>query len=484
MPIANAQSSPESAAAGYDGVVEYFDRFAAEEDRWVSRTRGYHDGVARIYRSLIPRGQRVLEIGCGRGDLLAGLEPSHGVGVDVSGAMVAAARDRHPGLEFVHGAGESLQRNETFDYVVLSDVVPYAHDLQALLAVVAAHSYPGTRVVSNVWSNLWRPALALMALAGLRPSRPIRNWVSPRDLRNLFELAGFEPVSERRELVLPAPLPKIATLANGFLARLPGLRHLALTYWLVARPAAAPRQDSGVSVIVPCRNEAGKIDEIVERVPEIGTGTELIFVEGHSSDDTRARIEQAVADGDRDMGLIVQSGEGKGNAVREGFAAARHPVLMILDADLTVGPEDLPKFYDALVTGRGELVVGSRLVYGMEAGAMRFLNMLGNRFFAGVLTWVLGQYVKDALCGTKVLYREDYERIMARRHEFEEEDPFGDFELLLGAAALGLKILNIPVRYGARTYGETNIQRFSHGGMLARLAVAGFRRIWIKPVEL
>jgi glycosyltransferase involved in cell wall biosynthesis len=261
------------------------------------------------------------------------------------------------------------------------------------------------------------------------------------------------------------------------------MRHAALTWFATARPLPVPRPDSGVSVIVPCRNEAGSIDSIVALTPEMGLGTEIVFVEGHSTDDTRERIADVVARADRDMKLLVQTGKGKGNAVREGFAAAKHDILMILDADLTVAPEDLPKFYDALVSGRGELVVGSRLVYGMQPGAMRFLNMLGNRFFAGLLTFVLGQYVKDALCGTKVLHRGDYERIMAQRHEFEEDDPFGDFELLLGGALLGMKIVNIPVRYGARSYGETNIQRFSHGGMLAKLALAGYRRIWMRPVK-
>jgi glycosyltransferase involved in cell wall biosynthesis len=299
----------------------------------------------------------------------------------------------------------------------------------------------------------------------------------------MLELAGFEALFERNEILAPVPSRRLSRVLNGVLARLPLLRSLTLSYFLIARPAPQPRLESGVSVVVPCRNEAGHIAEIVDRIPEMGRGTEIIFVEGHSSDDTADRIRDVLERRqDRDMRFIRQTGKGKGNAVQEGFMAAKYPVLMILDADLTVAPEDLPKFYEALVSGRGDVINGTRLVYGMEPGAMRFLNMVGNKMFASALSVVLGQYVKDTLCGTKVLYIEDYERIMLHRSEFETDDPFGDFDILLGASLLGLKILNIPVRYGARVYGDTNIQRFSHGGMLFKLALAGYRRIWVRPV--
>jgi SAM-dependent methyltransferase len=468
----------------YAEIAQFYDDFVGQEDRWLGKTAGYHGLVTGIYRALIPRGQRVLEIGCGRGDLLAALEPRRGVGVDVSSGMIEAAAAKHPNCEFAHAAGESFRDGEVFDYVVLSDLVPYVHDLQALFATVAMHSHPRTRVVLNTYSNVWRPALAVLQRLGLRPPRPVRNWVAPRDLTNLLELAGFEVLFQRNEILLPAQVPGIARFINGIAARLPVLRALTVSYWLIARPASTERAELSVSVVVPCRNEAGNIDDIVHRVPDMGVGTEIVFVEGHSQDDTADRIRSAMERRqDRDLRFLQQTGNGKGNAVQEAFEVAKGDVLMILDADLTVAPEDLPRFYEALVSGRGDVINGTRLVYGMEPGAMRFLNMLGNKAFAAILSVVLGQYVKDTLCGTKALYKSDYDLIAANRHEFEEHDPFGDFDLLLGASLLGLKILNVPVRYGARVYGDTNIQRFSDGGLLARLAVAGYRRIWVRPIE-
>lgn len=467
----------------YEDIGDFFDAMAPEEDRWLEKTGGYHRLVQRVCGSLIPTGQRVLEIGSGRGDLLASVAPARGVGVDISGAMVSAARRTHPDLEFHQAAGEGLDLGETFDYVVLSDLVPYVHDLQDLFASVAAHCHARTRVVVTTYSNVWRPLLTLLSVMGLRPRRPIRNWVGPEDLVNLLELSGFQVTAERKEILVPVTGRRLPRYLNGYLARLPGVRSLALTHWLVARPLPERAGELGVSVVVPCRNEAGSIRDLVDRIPEMGTGTEIVFVEGNSSDHTRATIEACIEERpDRDVRLVIQDGTGKWNAVQGGFAAASNEVLMILDGDMTVAPEELPKFYAAIAGGHGELINGSRLVYGMESGAMRFLNMLGNKLFAGWLSRILGQYVKDTLCGTKVLLASDYERIASRRGEFGIADPFGDFELLLGAALLGLKIANVPVRYRARIYGDTNIRRFHHGWMLMRLALAGYERIWVRPV--
>jgi SAM-dependent methyltransferase len=467
----------------YAMVSSYFDEFVDEADRWEPKTDGYHGLIGSIYRALVPNGATVLEIGSGRGDLLASLEPSRGVGIDVSARMVEAARARHPGLEFIHGEGESLDLAETFDYVILSDLVPYVHDLQALVAAIVAHSHAGTRVVANTYSNLWRGPLSLMRILGMRPSRPTRNWVAPRDLSGMFELGGLEVIGRRNEILLPVRGGLVSRFVNGLLARLPVLRSLTLTYWLIARPAPQPKSESGVSVVVPCRNEAGMIETIVERVPEMGLGTEIVFVENGSSDGTKEEIERVAGQSERDLKLVVMSEPGKAKAVHAGFEAARHNMLMVLDADLTVVPEDLPKFYEALASGRGEMVNGSRLVYEMDPAAMRFLNLLGNKAFATLMSAILGQYIKDTLCGTKAFFREDYERLMSRRHEVEGEDPYGDFDFLLGASLAQLKILDLPIRYAARTYGDSKMERFPVGGQLARLAAAGFRRIWVEPVD-
>lgn len=475
---------PTALVERYAEISGYFDAFVEEVDVWAPRTDGYHGLVESIYAAIIPPGARVLEIGCGRGDLLASLEPSRGAGVDVSARMIDAARARHPELEFIHAAGESISLGETFDYVVLSDLVPYAHDLQALIAAIAAHSDPHTRVIANTYSNVWRGPLSLLRTLRLRPSRPVQNWVAPRDLANLLELGGLEVVGQRNEILLPLRAGRLSRFVNGILARLPLIRSFTLTYWLIARPLPRSRPDCGVSVIVPCRNEAGMIDQIVARVPEMGTGTEIVFVENGSTDGTREAISAAIErHPERAMRLVALPEPGKARAVHAGFDAAAHEILMVLDADLTVVPEDLPKFYDALVSGRGELINGSRLVYGMDPEAMRFLNLLGNKAFAALMSAVMGQYVKDTLCGTKAFYRADYRRLMARRAEVKGTDPYGDFDFLLGAALGQMKILNLPVRYTARSYGDSKMERFPVGRQLARLAAAGFRRIWISPVD-
>jgi len=277
-------------------------------------------------------------------------------------------------------------------------------------------------------------------------------------------------------------VPLVADVANRVAAKIPGLQHGALVAYFVARPVEPTFAEPlpSVSVICPCKNEKGNIREAIRRTPVMGSGTELIFVDGSSTDGTREEILAAIEqyDGPLTVRLVDQGdGVGKGDAVRKGFAAAQNDVFMILDSDLTVPPEDLPKFYRALATGKGEFVNGVRLVYPMEGQAMRFLNHIGNKFFSLALSWLLEQPIKDSLCGTKVLYRKDYDRIADNRHFFGDFDPFGDFDLLFGAARLNMKIVDVPIRYRDRTYGDTKISRFTHGWLLLKMTAFGFKKL-------
>ena len=476
IPTSSAPAAPEEA---YGTVASWFDRFSAQEERWSRRTRGYHELVAAVHEAIVQPGASVLEIGSGSGDLLAGLRPGVGVGVDVSRGMVEVARRRHPALRFDVVAGEDADLGRTFDYIVLPDVLPFVDDLLGLFQNVARHSHRETRIVIHSYSQLWRPALRVLELLRLKPAKPIRNWVGPHDVENLIQLAGLELVTTTRRILLPLRIPFVSGLFNGVLANLWGLRQLCLTYWIVARLRPPDeRRRLSVSVVIPARDEAAMIERIVEETPELGERCELIFVEGHSRDGTREEIRRQIElHPEREIVCVAQEGRGKGDAVRLGFARARYDVLMILDADLTVRPRELPRFLEALETGRAEFVNGSRLVYGLEPGSMRFLNMLGNKAFSLVFSALIDQPVKDTLCGTKVLERRRYEQIAAGRSYFGDFDPFGDFDLLLGAARLNLKIVDLPVRYQARTYGETKISRFRHGWLLVRMTVFAFRKL-------
>jgi SAM-dependent methyltransferase len=453
----------------------------AELDRTRDWSSAYHRRLTRIFQSVVAPGQRVLEIGCGRGDLLAALRPSLGVGVDFSPHMLVRARQRHPRLHFVSADAHALDLRHRFDVVILSDVVNDLWDVEVAFKQLQRVTVPHSRVVLNFYSRLWELPLDIARSLGL--ARPLleQNWLTVDDVANLLRLADFEITRAWDEILLPLDVPLVDTVANRYLAHVWPLTQAALTHLVVARPAPAPKQHPDeplVSVIVPARNEAGNIASIFERTPEMGRGTELVFVEGHSNDDTYASIEREVGrHPERNARLLRQKGKGKGDAVREGFAAARGDVLMILDADLTVAPEDLPRFLSALQSGKGELINGVRLVYPMEKQAMRFFNLLGNKFFSLAFSWLLGQSIKDTLCGTKVLHASNYARIAAQRAYFGDFDPFGDFDLLFGAAKLNLKIVDLPIRYRERTYGTTNIQRWRHGVLLLRMVLFAARRI-------
>ncbi len=460
--------------------IHHLDSLAPVRGKWRRRAAYYHQEIERYLRFLIPAGSSVLEIGCGTGELLAALEPSRGVGVDISPRMVEQARRNFPALDFRVDDMEDLQIREKFDYVLVVDTIGHVDDIQLAFSQLHKVCRPETRVIVVYYNYLWAPVLKFAEFAGLRMRQALQHWLPLGDIANLLYLNDFEVIRKGYKVLMPIRIPLFSTFCNRFLANMPIFWKLSINEVLVAKPMAV-RKDPGqvsCSVVIPCRNEQGNIENAIRRTPDMGRATEIIFVEGHSSDGTLAecyRVQEAYPD--RDITVLVQDGKGKGDAVRKGFAAARHDVLMILDADLTVPPEDLPKFFDAIASGKGEFINGSRLVYRMEKQAMRFLNILGNKFFSRAFTYLFEQRIRDTLCGTKVLWKSDYEKIIAGRSYFGEFDPFGDFDLLFGAVKLNLKIVEIPIRYRERSYGTTQISRFRHGLLLLKMVFFALGKI-------
>ena len=439
--------------------------------------RHYRAQLAHYYNLLIPANASVLEIGCGSGELLARLNAARKTGVDLSATQIAAARERLPDAEFHVQAGEALQLTGTYDVIIISDTLNLVADVQQLLANLHQVSHADTRLLINFNSSLWRPFLTLGRWLGAKSKEPQSSWLNTADAHNLLQLADWSPLIAQPRLLLPLPCLGLDRLVNRWLA--PIFTWFCLTVFCVARPARpGANKARTVSVIVPARNEAGNIQAAVRRTPDMGAGTELIFVEGHSKDDTWDQIQRVAREfPERKIKIMQQTGKGKGDAVRMGFAAATGDILMILDADLTMPPEELPKFYQVLASGHAEFANGVRLVYPMDEKAMQFLNLCANKAFGIIFTWLLGQPVKDTLCGTKVLSRAHYDRVAANRAYLGDFDPFGDFDLLFGAAKLNLKIADVPIRYKERTYGSTNIQRWSHGWLLLRMVLFAARKL-------
>jgi SAM-dependent methyltransferase len=455
----------------------HWDHIACERDTWHGWAGPYHHRLGEVYAFLVSPGGRVLEVGCGNGDLLAALWPGKGVGVDFSAEMICRARKAHPNLEFFQLDAHDLSGLQgPFDTIILSDLVNDVWDVQRVLQQIRPLCLPSTRVILNFQSGLWQlPLTIAQALHLATPALP-QNWLTPEDAHGMLYLAGFDTIRSWHEVLWPLPLGRFA---NAFLVRFWPFNQLAVSNFMLARPLPeAPAAEPTVSIVVPARNESGNVKAIFDRTPPLGSHTELLFVEGHSRDDTFAAIKQEIAaHPSTDARLFRQGGIGKADAVRLGFREARGDILMILDADLTVPPEDLPRFYQALRDGKGEFVNGVRLVYPMEKQAMQGLNFLGNKFFSMAFSWILGQPVKDTLCGTKVLWRKDYELIAANRSYFGDFDPFGDYDLIFGAAKLNLKIVDLPIRYRERTYGSTNISRWKHGMLLLRMLLFAARRL-------
>jgi SAM-dependent methyltransferase len=461
-------------------LIRRFDKLAVERSGWIERNQYYYDEQLRYYRFLVPEGLSLLELGCGTGDLLGALNPRRGVGVDFSPEMVHRARESHPSLEFREADIEKLESwGETFDVIILADVVGHLQDIEETFRSIRAFCRPEARVIISYYNFLWEPVLKLGERLGVKMPQQHQNWLSSEDIGNLLTLSGYQVVKTESRLLVPKRIPWISDFVNRYLGTLPGIRRLSISRYIVARPVGLKRKEKfSVSILIPARNEKGNIESAVKRIPSFGEHQEILFVEGHSTDGTVEEIKRvAQTYPDKNIKWMVQDGQGKGDAVRKGFSAAQGEILMILDADLTVPPEDLPKFYRALVDDLGEFIHGSRLVYPMEKQAMRFMNVLGNKFFSMMFTWILNQRFKDTLCGTKVLFKKDYEKIQANRGYFGEFDPFGDFDLIFGAVKQNLKVLEVPIRYRERTYGSTNIDRLRHGWLLLKMTLFAYRKI-------
>jgi SAM-dependent methyltransferase len=472
------QMSPRKAA-----ILQHSEAYAADRERWRAKAQFFHREDEKYLHFLIPAGARVLEIGCGTGDTLAALQPSYGVGIDFSPGMIEQARKLHPHLEFKIGDAEDAatfaEFTEPFDFILVMDTIGAIEDIQKFFEQLHPLCARHTRLIVGYFSHLWQPVLKTAEWLGQRMPYPPQNALSPADLRALASLANFDPVKSEQRVLMPVSLFGIGRIVNRFISVLPGFRFFALRHYLVSRSLQSAVEDlKSVSVVVPARNERGNIEPAVQRIPQFCDDIEIIFIEGHSKDGTYEEMERVkAAYPGRDIKLMRQPGKGKADAVFTAYDVARGDVLMILDADLTMPPEQLPKFWNAIKSGQGEFINGSRLVYPLEDDAMRFLNLIANKIFSYLFSWLLNQRYTDTLCGTKVMRRSDYYRLREGKAYFGDFDPFGDFDLIFGGSKLNLKTIDLPIRYAARAYGETQISRFRHGVMLLRMVVFAFFKI-------
>ena len=457
---------------------EYFTRHADNWVRYREKRAYYWDSITDFCNYFINKENTILEVGCGTGELLAAVNGRSKTGIDFCEPLIEKARQMHPDIRFEVMEAENITLDEKYDVVILSNVIGFLEDIEHVFKELHKVVHDKTRIIITYYNRLWEPMIKFAEFIGIKRKTPSQNWLTTHDISNLLYLAGFETYKHDRSMLIPYRIPLLSPFLNKFLSRLPVISAFDLNRFVFARPCPVHLTEEelktkhSVSVVIPARNESGNIEKAILRTPEMGASTEIIFVEGNSTDDTWDTIRKMYEKHKdrRKIRIMQQDGRGKGDAVRKGFSAAKGDILMILDADLTVAPEDLPKFYNALVSGKGEFINGVRLVYPMEKNAMRPLNTLGNYFFSNLFSWILKMPIKDTLCGTKVMFRDDYHKLVENREFFGDFDPFGDFDLLFGSFKLNLKIIDLPIRYHERKYGDTNISRFKHGIILLKMA--------------
>ena len=461
-------------------------RIALRREGWIDRNKYYYELLNRLLRFLVEPQKRVLSVRCGTGNLLTVVQLAEGKGIDICPEIVEIAQQRNPSLEFAVAFPDKeefrtvFKPEEKFDYILFNDIGDTVDVLQALRnlkPLCRRH----TRILVITYNHLWEPLVTFAEWIGMKVPRTEQNWLSTLDIANLLKLAGFEALETHRLVILPKYVPLVSAFLNRFCARLPLLKRLCMTQVVIGRllPPPVPKEELSVSVIVPCKNERGNVEDAVQRMPQLGRQTEIIFCDDQSTDGTAEEVLRVQSlYSDKDIRLERGPGVAKSRNVWTGFGAATGDILMILDADLTTIPEELPYFVDVIASGQAEFVNGSRLVYPVPKGAMTTANMLGNKFFSIAFTYLLGQPVKDTLCGTKALWRSDWARIKPMLGSWGVEDRWGDYELLFGAAKLNLKILDLPVHYQERIYGSTKMTRvFRNGLIMLKMCWHGFLKL-------
>ncbi len=462
---------------------EYFDTLAPGRVADRKKHSYYWNDITKYCNYFSHESISVLEIGCGTGELIHEIKGNRKVGIDFSDRMIDIAKSQFNDVTFHVMNAENILLNEKFDLIILSNVIGFVDDILEVFRQLQKVSHQQTKIIITYYNFLWEPLIKFAELIGIKTKTPNQNWLLQQDIKNLLSLAGFETYRKVNAMMFPFYVPLISPFLNRFLVRMPLFRLFALNMYSFAKPVSdSTRQVEdkySVSIVIPARNEAGNIENAIMRLPKFGSHQEIIFVEGNSTDNTWETIQavQKKYSDTHDIKILQQDGKGKNDAVKKGFSVAKGDILMILDADLTVVPEDLPKFYHAIASGVGDFINGSRLVYQMDKEAMRFLNLLGNKFFSFAFTWLLEQPLKDTLCGTKIIFRNDYIKLVSNRKFFGDFDPFGDFDLIFGAYKLNLRIVEIPIRYRQRTYGSTNISRFRNGIVLLRMCIFAARKI-------
>lgn len=418
-----------------------------------------------------------MEVGCGTGEILDATNPSYGVGVDLSPEMIKIAAQKFPRYKFVCSPVEDYHFEEKFDFIVLVDVLDHVYDIMSVFKNLYRFCHPTTKIVLTTINPWWDPFFKLLERIGAKMPEGPHNFIEERNIQKALELLNFSINYSGFLLLLPIYIPLISYLANTLGVRTLGLRKFAVVQYMTIHPISENTTDLGLgcSVIIPCHNEEGNIEEAVRRIPKMGKMTEVIVVNDGSTDRTSEVVRNLQREFPQLRLIDYTPNRGKGKAVAEGFRAAAQEVIMILDADLSVAPEELPRFFDPLNKGLCQFVNGSRMVYPMEKQAMRTLNLFGNKIFGLIMSFIAGQNLTDTLCGTKALYKSDFQHIQMGL------DRWGDFDLLFGAARLGNKIMEVPVHYQERRSGESKMKTFRHGFHLLLACFRGFRQLVFVP---
>lgn len=368
-----------------------------------------------------------------------------------------------------------LINNTKYDCIVLSDMFEVNDDILGLLKLLKKNlNNDGTILLTSI-TPIWDGVLSILEMLNLKNKSKKRSYIHLNKLSAVLDTINFQITGKRTRQYFPFKLFYFGNIINNFLEIILYFFNFGIRSYFTIKEIedTAEKDVLSKTIIVPAKNEEGNLNELINRIPYLGNNVEVIISCGISNDNTLGMAKSLKSD-NFIIKVIEQTSKGKANAVWEACEQSSNDLIAILDADLSVDPEELSSFFELIETKKCDFVNGTRLIYSMEKGSMRFINNFGNRLFQYVVSKIIRLPLTDSLCGTKVFKKNLYEKIKKWQSVVKIKDPFGDFDLLFAAAYSSQKIVEYPIHYRARKYGTTQIRRFKDGFKLIKYLSVSF----------
>ncbi len=359
----------------------------------------------------------------------------------------------------IHYVNENIENIlSDCDTVVISDIEHQLNPAKNLLNLSRIVG-DNTKIILLSKNMVWMILIKILKLFfSFSPKK--NNFLPSSYLDNLYSSCNLELIRQEKIIALPINIPFLTKIINRIF-RLPLLNFFCMSNIAILKKKiknSSNHKDLKISFIIPCKNEQDNIKVFEQKINENTEPDEYLFGDDNSSDKTSDEIDKLI-EKLSDKKIIKYNGPGicKSENVYKGIDLSSGDIIVIYDADHTVSFEDIKFSVSIMKKTNVDFINCTRMIYPQKDGAMKFANFIGNTIFASLFSLLFKKKITDTLCGTKIFYKKDWEKIKENTSQWGMKDLWGDFDLLIGAYKNNLKITEVPVTYYERRENETKM---------------------------